>query len=147
MNLTMRAARDLHGAIDRILAGRPKALRVNNEDQIVVEPFSFAGDAALALAININRLKPHVDAHNEAYRRIVMVHSKGTGSVKQDTPEYGLVFEAENKLLDVEIEGGVKLLRVPLADIKPTDNKLSPGELARLAPVLKFDQPKYDESE
>lgn len=139
MKLTIRQVRELAAAIDTGLAGRARVARVNNADQVVVEPFSFDGDAMLALAINLNELKPHLQKYEQTYRTLFAAASKGQGKVEPGTPEMEQMTAGEAALLDQDIE--VKLQKVELSALKPNDNKLSPGIISRLMPVLVFKPP------
>ena len=137
MKIKLKQAIELAGFIERGLAGRPKALRVNNQDTVIVEPFSLANDAPILLAINLNRLKVHVDEYNAAYQAAFKSLSDNDGEIKQGTANMVTFLDQDAALKDRDVD--VKLHKVQLSDLKPTDNKFSPGEIAALMPILKFD--------
>lgn len=136
MKLKMSSVVDLHASIARLLAGRPRVVRRNNEDVIVDEPYKLDADSLLALARNYNALDPEVRAHQIAYRAKMkeVMDAAPEKKILRGSAEEMALAESIEPLLGQERD--IDLTKIALSKLKVDDNPGIARELAALLPIL-----------
>lgn len=96
--------------------------------------YGFTGKVLYDIAKTINHLRGHQEAVQKASDGIVRKHADGKAGLSQSDPAFAACEAEINQLLDAETE--VEVRRIKLADLNLEGNKLRPGTLAGLEPMI-----------
>lgn len=101
----------------------------------VVRKFFKLGEVRQTIAINLNRVKPVLEAHLKAHNELIQELSDGKGKVPDDKmPRFT---DAYQKMLASEQE--VDLMPIKISELALDDNPIPGSVLAAIAPVIGLD--------
>lgn len=136
MKLTNEQAINLFSALNG-LDGYDRVVNGSGTEQVVREIYRFGGTVRLAVAKNINALKPTVDAFTEARNSLIKEISNGAGHFNTVTnPEMATKLLIEEKIIMEAETDNINLVTISVADLRLDENPIPSSRLAFLSPIL-----------
>jgi len=137
MKLSIREIQALNGSLEGLFkGGNPQVIRRNSQDEIAVVPFKLSADIYQWAMTLQGRLTELLHTYNGAMTALMREKSGGTGHIDNGTKAM-LEFQEESvKLLDGFKY--VRMLTLPLENLKIDDNPGLAQHLAGLMPALKL---------
>ena len=145
MKITMQQVIELFASINSITAGYEKIVREANGERAVRVHYDLDGETvSLPLAINVNKIRPHVEAYNKTrsdrMHKLLTEDFEGLSDEERRVKnvEAQVEFNREvNRMEHVEVE--VDLSIIDKSELKLKSNPIPPGVLVGLLPVLKVE--------
>lgn len=133
--IVVSKAVDLLNALNQ-LGGHEEIVGQGASQRVVTVPYNFNADTLWAIADDITALRKVVVTYQDTVRALTAAaEAKNGGEVKPEMPAAKTLTADIQKLFDSE-RPVAKLFRLKRADLKLGENKVHPGIISSLAPIL-----------